>query len=168
MLTFFIPTNSDTTRAATCRANRYALRRKSPSGRCGWQAVKSLAFDEIREPFDVGSVPLAAVHGMNCLRFLEEAHAEWKKMPPDWGDEIMSNIDIYAKAVHCAACWARRRAILNPALRAPVKPAGFASGTPSGFPLAPPGFTPMLRSGVAPIVGRHQQNCGARFPGLSR
>ncbi|ABM60283.1 hypothetical protein Veis_4585 [Verminephrobacter eiseniae EF01-2] len=42
--------------------------------------MKSLAV-EIREPFDAGGAPLAAVHGMNCLRFLEEAHAEWKKMP---------------------------------------------------------------------------------------
>ena len=29
---------------------------------------------------------------MNYLRFLEEAHAEWKKVPQDWGDEVMSNI----------------------------------------------------------------------------
>src|SRR6218665_2174198 len=67
----------------------------------------------------------------------------------------------YAKAAHFLAYPAKPRAILTPALRAPVKPAGLASGTPSGFPRAPPGFTPMLRSGVAPIVGRHQQNCGA-------
>src|SRR6218665_3691867 len=67
----------------------------------------------------------------------------------------------YAKAAHCAAGWARRRTILNPALRAPVKPAGFASGIPSGLPRAPPGFTTMQRPGVAPIVGGHEQPCGA-------
>ncbi|MGA7781620.1 MAG: histone deacetylase family protein [Paraburkholderia sp.] len=55
------------------------------------EAAKSLGFD-VREPADFGMAPLAAVHGMNYLRFLEEAHAEWKKMPEDWGDEVMSNI----------------------------------------------------------------------------
>jgi acetoin utilization deacetylase AcuC-like enzyme len=55
------------------------------------QAAKSLGFD-VREPADFGSAPLAAVHGTNYLRFLEEAHAEWKKIPQDWGDEVMSNV----------------------------------------------------------------------------
>ncbi|MCW5257503.1 histone deacetylase family protein [Verminephrobacter aporrectodeae subsp. tuberculatae] len=55
------------------------------------EAAKSLGF-EVREPADFGRTPLAAVHGMNYLRFLEEAHAEWKKMPSDWGDEVMSNV----------------------------------------------------------------------------
>jgi acetoin utilization deacetylase AcuC-like enzyme len=55
------------------------------------EAAKSLGFD-VREPSDFGTAPLAAVHGMNYLRFLEEAHAEWKKVPQDWGDEVMSNI----------------------------------------------------------------------------
>ena len=55
------------------------------------EAAKSLDFD-VREPADFGHKPLAAVHGMNYLRFLEEAHAEWKKVPQDWGDEVMSNI----------------------------------------------------------------------------
>jgi Deacetylases, including yeast histone deacetylase and acetoin utilization protein len=31
---------------------------------------------------------------MNYLRFLEEAHREWKTMPDDWGDEVMSNVYI--------------------------------------------------------------------------
>ena len=31
---------------------------------------------------------------MNYLRFLEEAHAEWKKIPQEWGDEVMSNMYI--------------------------------------------------------------------------
>jgi acetoin utilization deacetylase AcuC-like enzyme len=55
------------------------------------EAAKSLGFD-VREPADFGTAPLAAVHGMSYLRFLEEAHAEWKKIPQDWGDEVMSNI----------------------------------------------------------------------------
>lgn len=54
-------------------------------------AVQSLGFD-LRTPPDAGMAPLAAVHGDDYLRFLEEAHREWKKMPPDWGDEVMSNI----------------------------------------------------------------------------
>jgi len=56
-------------------------------------AAKSLGFD-VREPADAGYAPLAAVHGMDYLRFLEDAHAEWKRMPQDWGDEVMSNIFI--------------------------------------------------------------------------
>lgn len=56
-------------------------------------AARQLDF-EVREPADSGTAPLAAVHGMPYLRFLEEAHAEWKKVPQDWGDEVMSNIYI--------------------------------------------------------------------------
>lgn len=54
-------------------------------------AARSLGFD-VREPADRGVAPLAAVHDMNYLRFLEEAHRDWKKMPDDWGDEVMSNV----------------------------------------------------------------------------
>ncbi|HEV3423506.1 MAG TPA: histone deacetylase family protein [Paraburkholderia sp.] len=56
-------------------------------------AVKSLNFD-VREPADFGTAAIAAVHDMNYLRFLEEAHTAWKQMPDDWGDEVMSNIYI--------------------------------------------------------------------------
>lgn len=54
-------------------------------------ASKALGFD-VREPADFGVAPLAMVHDMSYLRFLEGAHCEWKKMPDDWGDEVMSNI----------------------------------------------------------------------------
>jgi acetoin utilization deacetylase AcuC-like enzyme len=54
---------------------------------------KAMGFD-VREPADFGAAPLAAVHGMNYLRFLEEAHREWKKVQADWGDEVMSNVYI--------------------------------------------------------------------------
>ncbi|KWC83588.1 histone deacetylase family protein [Burkholderia cepacia] len=54
-------------------------------------AVRSLDFD-VREPADCGTAPIAAVHDMNYLRFLEEAHRDWKRMPDDWGDEVMSNV----------------------------------------------------------------------------
>ncbi|CAG2143333.1 histone deacetylase family protein [Cupriavidus numazuensis] len=55
------------------------------------QAVQTLGFD-VRQPADAGHKPLAAVHGADYLRFLQEAHAEWKQMPEDWGNEVMSNI----------------------------------------------------------------------------
>lgn len=55
------------------------------------QAAKTLGFD-IRQPADAGLAPLEAVHGKAYLAFLEEAHARWKEVPEDWGDEVMSNI----------------------------------------------------------------------------
>ncbi|RQS67293.1 histone deacetylase family protein [Burkholderia sp. Bp8963] len=54
-------------------------------------AVRALEFD-VCEPADRGTAPIAAVHDMNYLRFLEDAHRDWKRMPDDWGDEVMSNI----------------------------------------------------------------------------
>jgi len=54
-------------------------------------ASTSLGFG-MCEPVDFGIGGIAAVHGMNYLRFLNEAHREWKKMPDDWGDEVVSNI----------------------------------------------------------------------------
>ena len=55
------------------------------------QAARDLGFD-ILQPEDAGLQPLAAVHGEAYLAFLEEAHARWKEVPDDWGDEVMSNI----------------------------------------------------------------------------
>ncbi|WP_153077202.1 histone deacetylase family protein [Paraburkholderia bonniea] len=54
-------------------------------------ATQALGFD-VRQPDDFGTAAIAAVHDMNYLRFLEEAHSNWKQMPDDWGDEVMSNI----------------------------------------------------------------------------
>lgn len=54
-------------------------------------AVNALGFD-VQQPIDHGMAPLNAVHSAPYLQFLESAHAEWKKMPADWGDEVMSNI----------------------------------------------------------------------------
>lgn len=53
--------------------------------------VHALGFD-VREPADHGMAPLKAVHSALYLQFLETAHTEWKKMPADWGDEVISNI----------------------------------------------------------------------------
>jgi acetoin utilization deacetylase AcuC-like enzyme len=54
-------------------------------------AARALGF-EVREPDDHGIAGIAAVHDVLYLDFLEEAHRKWKKMPDDWGDEVMSNI----------------------------------------------------------------------------
>lgn len=55
------------------------------------QGVRALGFD-VQQPADHGMAPLEAVHSEPFLKFLETAHSEWKKMPPDWGDEVISNI----------------------------------------------------------------------------
>ncbi|EER62066.1 histone deacetylase superfamily [Acidovorax delafieldii 2AN] len=47
---------------------------------------------EVHQPADYGVAPIQAVHSASYLRFLETAYAEWKKIPADWGDEVMSNI----------------------------------------------------------------------------
>jgi acetoin utilization deacetylase AcuC-like enzyme len=57
-------------------------------------ACRSMEF-EILEPADFGMAPIAAVHDANYLTFLEAAHREWKKMPEDWGGEVMSNVYVY-------------------------------------------------------------------------
>ncbi|CAM8827790.1 histone deacetylase family protein [Burkholderia pseudomallei] len=54
-------------------------------------AVTSLGFD-VRAPEDFGAAPLAAVHSEPYLRFLADAHREWRRIPEDWGPEVMSNI----------------------------------------------------------------------------
>lgn len=55
------------------------------------KAARDLGFD-VKQPPDAGMRPLAAVHSVDYLRFLRTAHAEWKKLPGDWGDEVVSNI----------------------------------------------------------------------------
>lgn len=57
------------------------------------QAVERLGF-ELRQPDDYGMQPLSAVHSPEYLRFLEEAHAEWKATAQDWGEEVISNVFI--------------------------------------------------------------------------
>jgi len=58
------------------------------------EACRSMAF-EILEPADFGMAAIAAVHDANYLTFLKTAHQEWKRMPEDWGDEVMSNVYVY-------------------------------------------------------------------------
>lgn len=55
------------------------------------QAARDLGF-KIETPPDAGFDPLAAVHEGAYLDFLQQAHARWKQIPEDWGDEVLSNI----------------------------------------------------------------------------
>lgn len=45
----------------------------------------------ILQPSDQGARPIAKVHDLGYLRFLESAHRRWMEMG-DWGEEVMSNI----------------------------------------------------------------------------
>lgn len=55
------------------------------------RGINSMGFP-VDRPDDHGMGPLQAVHPEPYLRFLETAHHEWKQMPADWGDEVISNI----------------------------------------------------------------------------
>lgn len=55
------------------------------------RSVEALGF-AVQPPPDQGLAPLQAVHSGDYLRFLETAHAQWRQMPDDWGQEVMSNI----------------------------------------------------------------------------
>jgi acetoin utilization deacetylase AcuC-like enzyme len=46
----------------------------------------------VQEPADFGMEPLKAVHDEAYLAFLREAYNEWRAVPEDWGNEVMSNI----------------------------------------------------------------------------
>lgn len=46
---------------------------------------------EVLQPTDHGGGPIARIHDLGYLRFLESAHRRWIQME-DWGDEVMSNI----------------------------------------------------------------------------
>lgn len=43
----------------------------------------------VEEPADQGMRPIAEVHDLGYLRFLESAHRRW---PEDWGNEVLSNV----------------------------------------------------------------------------
>ncbi len=55
------------------------------------QAAQKLGFD-VQAPADHGAGALAAVHSLDYLRFLQDAHADWMKLPGDWGGEVVSNV----------------------------------------------------------------------------
>ncbi len=43
-------------------------------------------------PPDSGAGAISAVHSMDYLRFLQNAHRDWQALGEDWGDEVMSNV----------------------------------------------------------------------------
>ncbi|MGE8635097.1 MAG: histone deacetylase family protein, partial [Achromobacter piechaudii] len=55
------------------------------------QAARKLGFD-VQAPADHGAGALAAVHSLDYLRFLQDAHDDWMKLPGDWGGEVVSNV----------------------------------------------------------------------------
>ncbi|MYZ41629.1 histone deacetylase family protein [Schauerella aestuarii] len=55
------------------------------------QAARALRFD-VQTPPDAGAAALSAVHSLDYLRFLQEAHTRWMALPDDWGNEVISNI----------------------------------------------------------------------------
>ncbi len=55
------------------------------------QAIRDLGL-KVDLPQDAGFDPLTAVHDAVYLDFLQQAHARWKEIPEDWGDEVMSNV----------------------------------------------------------------------------
>lgn len=67
---------------------------------------------EVQPPPDTGAAPISAVHALDYLQFLQEAHAQWTSLPDDWGPEVVSNIfvrspnplrGVLAKAAHYLA-----------------------------------------------------------------
>jgi acetoin utilization deacetylase AcuC-like enzyme len=46
----------------------------------------------VQAPPDAGAAAIGAVHALDYLQFLQEAHAQWMALPDDWGDEVVSNI----------------------------------------------------------------------------
>ncbi|UOD49991.1 histone deacetylase family protein [Orrella daihaiensis] len=55
------------------------------------QGLKNLGLT-VHTPSDHGMSPITAVHDANYIEFLRSAHQQWKEIPEDWGDEVMSNI----------------------------------------------------------------------------
>jgi acetoin utilization deacetylase AcuC-like enzyme len=47
---------------------------------------------DVRQPADAGAAPISAVHTLDYLLFLQHAWREWKELPEDWGDEVLSNV----------------------------------------------------------------------------
>ncbi len=56
-------------------------------------AARTLKFD-VQQPADAGMSPLTDVHALDYLQFLKSAHQEWRQLPEDWGDEVVSNVFI--------------------------------------------------------------------------
>ncbi|MBP0598659.1 histone deacetylase family protein [Herbaspirillum sp. LeCh32-8] len=70
-----------------------------------------IGFD-VQRPADAGAAAIGAVHALDYLQFLQDAHAQWMALPDDWGNEVVSNIfvrepnplrGVLAKAAHYLA-----------------------------------------------------------------
>lgn len=46
----------------------------------------------VTQPVDAGMAPLLMVHDPKYLEFLQTAHARWKDVGQDWGDEVIPNV----------------------------------------------------------------------------
>ncbi len=46
----------------------------------------------VQSPPDAGAAAISAVHALDYLQFLQQAHAQWMALPEDWGQEVVSNI----------------------------------------------------------------------------
>lgn len=57
------------------------------------KAIDEMGYD-IKTAQDFGTSPLLNVHTTGYINFLKTAHSEWKKLPDDWGEEVLSNIFI--------------------------------------------------------------------------
>ena len=48
----------------------------------------------VDQPIDHGITPIEAVHDLRYLDFLQTAYHQWKEVPEDWGEEVISNVFI--------------------------------------------------------------------------
>ncbi|MEI2414778.1 histone deacetylase family protein [Orrella sp. JC864] len=55
------------------------------------QAMQELGYP-VQTPPDAGAGAISAVHAIDYLRFLQNAHADWMALGQDWGEEVMSNV----------------------------------------------------------------------------
>jgi acetoin utilization deacetylase AcuC-like enzyme len=92
MLTYFHPEQLRHDPRTYLSRGRMRFPQEIPARAARLVAASMSLGHEVRVPSDLGIAGIAAVHDQNYLRFLEEAHGDWKKMPDDWGDEVMSNV----------------------------------------------------------------------------
>ena len=57
------------------------------------KATKQLSLT-VETAKDFGTKPLLDVHTPGYIDFLKNAYSEWKQLPEDWGDEVLSNVFI--------------------------------------------------------------------------
>lgn len=57
------------------------------------KAIEQLSL-EVNTAQDFGTKPILGVHTLGYINFLKNAYHEWKQLPEDWGDEVLSNIFI--------------------------------------------------------------------------